>query len=705
MKQKLLIALLVFAFNSLNAQIDSVPIGTNSGAGSANNPVNYYGPMLTNSTGATWNRHAYIYPSSLYASLPSGTPINTIGFPRSTSTYFTFGTLTGTVSFKIYLKNTTAADFGAANLDWTTETATATLVYNGTSTDIINIVGNYIGLKKFPLSTNFTYTGGNIEMLVEYTQSAATTGDCPWEYDNSTKIPAYTTNQVKYISGTGNTPSSTTLSTSSATHPAVMLYFQGTGCTGVPTAGTIPFYINACQGNYTAVNVTGYSIENGIKLKWQQASTPSGPWTGVTGGSADSLSFYVTPNLYNTTYYRVKATCAYSLDSAFSNIDTIKVTHQPNALKLIMGFNTTTPLVECVNQDQVLDTAVLATPVTPSLVISSSIANPTGIPTATIYPQEGDRFISFNSYISDPYDAIRLKMPELTTKGIAGVDMYYWYYQLSGHKASNDNITVQYSFDNLNWITVPASTVNITNKAQDSTHNGWKKVFLSLPVAVANKDSVWIGLLLTSGNGYNILIDNVNIGATGTLPVKYLDIKAGKSGSFNKISWTTYQEQNNNFFEIERSNNGKEFVVIGKQYTYAVNGNSEFVINYSFMDNNPLAGNNYYRIKQTDRNGNIYYSEVVVVNADKINTLSLGKIYPNPSTNGRLTITVFSPGATQLMTTITDITGKLIKQFSHRVMMGDNELGINVADIEKGNYIICTSNGQTISNALMFEKR
>ena len=192
MKQKLLIALLVFAFNSLNAQIDSVPIGTNSGAGSANNPVNYYGPMLTNSTGATWNRHAYIYPSSLYASLPSGTPINTIGFPRSTSTYFTFGTLTGTVSFKIYLKNTTAADFGAANLDWTTETATATLVYNGTSTDIINIVGNYIGLKKFPLSTNFTYTGGNIEMLVEYTQSAATTGDCPWEYDNSTKTVSYT---------------------------------------------------------------------------------------------------------------------------------------------------------------------------------------------------------------------------------------------------------------------------------------------------------------------------------------------------------------------------------------------------------------------------------------------------------------------------------------------------------------------------------
>lgn len=704
MKKNILIALFVFAFYSLNAQIDSIPLGSNSGAGGNVSASNTYGPMMTLTTSPEWNRHAYIYPSSIYTGLPLGSTINAISFPRGTQSY-TFGSLAGTVSFKIYMKNTTATDFGAANLDWTAESASATLVYNGNSSDIISIVGGSYGLKRFPLSTNFVYAGGNIEFLFEYTQSSATTGEVVWGYDKSSGVAAYTTNQAKYIYGTGNTPTSTTLSNSASQHPSMILYFNGTSCTGVPTAGTVPFVLDACQGSYTALNVTGYSSDLGIKLLWQQSASVTGPWTTVVGGSPDSMSTYLTGNLYTTTYYRVKSTCINSMDSAFTNVDTIKVTHQPSTLKLIMGFNTNSPLIECLTQDQVRDTSILATPVAPSVVVAPSMGNPTLTPSATINPQEGDRLVSFNSFTCDPYDAIRLKMPELTTKGISGVDMYYWYYQMNGAKASSDNIAIQYSLDNKTWVTVPASTTNITNKSLDSTHNGWQKVFLTLPAAVANKDSIWIGLLMTSGNGYNILIDNVNIGATGTLPVKYLDIKASRSGSFNKIFWTTYQEQNNNYFEIERSANGEDFVSIGKQNTLAINGNSDLAINYSFTDNNPLDGNNYYRIKQTDKNGNIYYSEVVVVSSVKIKTLAIANVYPNPSVNGTLNISIFSPESTQLTTTITDVMGKVVKQINSPVIMGDNELGLNISSLEKGSYIIRTSTGQNISNAMMFEKR
>ncbi len=704
MKQKLLIALLVLAFNSLIAQVDSIPVGANSGAGSASNANNYYGPMMTNSTGALWNRHAYIYPSSLFASLPNGAPINTIGFPRSTTTFVTFGTVQGTVSFKIYLKNTSATDFGAANLDWAAESATATLVYNGNSTDIINIIGGSYGLKKFALSTNFIYTGGNIEMLVEYTQSAGTTGDCPWSYDNNTKVPAYQNNQVKYTSGTTNVPNSTILNASAAIHPSMILYFTGNNCSGVPTAGTIPYYFNACQGSYTALNVSGYSAQNGIKLKWQQSSSATGPWTPVIGGSADSLSTYLTANLYTTTYYRVKATCSFSGDTAFSNVDTVQVTHQPSVLPLLMGFNSTTPQMECLTQDIVLDTQVTSQ-LSPSIVLLSSLGNPTNTPSATINPQEGNRMVKFNSADCDPYDAIRLKMPELTTKGLTGVDMYYFYFQINGHKASNDNIAIQYSLDNKTWTTVPGSLTKITNTAQDSTYNGWQKVFLSLPAALANKDSIWIGFLFTSGYGYNTLLDNVKIGATGTLPVKYIDIRAAKYGADNKLSWTTYEEKDNNYFAIERSANGREFTSIGTVNTKAINGNSISELNYNFTDNNTLKGNNYYRIKQTDRNGNIYYSEIVLVKQDKINALSIARVYPNPSTDGKINISVFAPEASAITITITDVAGKVIKQFTKTVIMGDNEISLQLTDIEKGNYFIRMSNNQTQSNAMMFEKR
>ncbi len=703
MKQKLLIALLVFAFNNLVAQTDSISVGANSGGGSSNSANNTYGPMMSNTSGALWNRHAYIYPSSLYTSLVSGTSLNAISFPRTTAT-FTFGTLAGTVSFKIYLKNTTATDFGANNADWTTETTGATLVYNGTSADIMSIVGNSYGLKKFPFTNNFVYTGGNIEMLVEYTQSSAAAGDVVWNYDKTTNIPAYATNQVKYATGAGNTPSTTTLNTSASAHPAMLLYFKGAGCTGKPNAGNIPYLINACQGSYTALNVTGYTADLGIHLQWQQANTGSGPWTNVVGGSTDTLTYYITPNLYNTTYYRVKVTCGYSLDSAFTNTDTINITHQPSILPLLMGFNSTTPQVECLSQDVVVDTQ-LTSQLAPSISLLSSLGNPTNTPAATIYAQEGNRMVKFNSADCDPYDAIRFKMPELNTKGLSGVDIYYFYYQINGHKASTDNIAIQYSLDNKVWFTVPASLVHITNNAEDSTQNGWQKVFLSLPAAVANKDSVWVAFLLTSGYGYNILLDNVKLGATGTLPVKYIDIKATKTGANNKLAWSTFEEKENNYFEIERSANGREFVSIGKVNTKAINGNSTSELTYNFIDNNTLLGNNYYRIKQTDKNGAIYYSEVVVVKQDKVNTLSINRVYPNPSTNGKINITVFAPEATILTTFVTDVAGKVIKQFTQTLVVGDNEININMVGLEKGNYFIRTATNQMQSNTLMFEKR
>ena len=704
MRLKLLIVLLLLAFNNLYAQQDSIPVGSNSGGGSTNSPSNTYGPMMSNVGNAMWNRHAYIYPSSLYASLTNGTVLNAISFPRFTSS-FSFGVLSGTVTFKIYLRNTSAADFGAGSVDWTNETSSATLVYNGNSADIISIVGNTYGIKKFPFINNFTYTGGNIEMLVEYTQSAAPTGEVVWNYDKTTSIAAYANNQVKYISGTGNTPTSGSLSISVSAHPAMLLYFNGNKCSGIPTAGKIPYYINACQGSYTVLNVSGYTAENGIRLKWQEASNPAGPWTSVTGGSTDTVPTYITANLYNTAYYRVKVTCAYTGDTAFTNIDTINVTHQPSALPLIMGFNSTTSQVECLGQDQVKDTTLIANPKAPSFVILSSLGNPTGTPTNIINPQEGDRMVKFNSSECDPFDAIRLKMPELSTKGIAGVDMYFWYYQINGHKASNDNIAVQYSLDNQSWTTVPGSLTYITNNTLDSTHNSWQKVFLSLPAAVGNKDSIWIALLYTSGNGYDILTDMVKVGPTGTLPVKYIDIKASKYGADNKISWTTYEEKDNHFFEIERSATGKEFVSIGTVNSKAINGNSISELNYNFTDYNSLKGNNYYRIKQTDKNGHTYYSEIVVVKQDKINALSIARVYPNPSIDGKINISIFAPEASTITATITDVAGKVIKQFTKLVIMGDNELTVNLTNIESGNYFIRTSNNQTQSNALMFEKR
>ena len=134
-----ILSLLFFQFSYSQALFT---IGTNGGAGTSSDLTNTYGPFTTNTT-ISWNRHAYIYPSSLLNGIPSNSTIDSLFFPRVSQAGI-YGMLAGTVTCKIYLKNTIATDFGGAALNWSNEIATSTLVYNNDPTAAISNTG---GLK------------------------------------------------------------------------------------------------------------------------------------------------------------------------------------------------------------------------------------------------------------------------------------------------------------------------------------------------------------------------------------------------------------------------------------------------------------------------------------------------------------------------------------------------------------------------------
>ena len=67
-------------------------------------------------------------------------------------------------------------------------------------------------------------------------------------------------------------------------------------------------------------------------------------------------------------------------------------------------------------------------------------------------------------------------------------------------------------------------------------------------------------------------------------------------------------------------------------------GNSNNVRNYIAIDNNPSDGTNYYRLKQTDFDGNYSYSEIKMVVYDAERPVL---IYPNPA-GDELSVQIFS---------------------------------------------------------------
>lgn len=109
-----------------------------------------------------------------------------------------------------------------------------------------------------------------------------------------------------------------------------------------------------------------------------------------------------------------------------------------------------------------------------------------------------------------------------------------------------------------------------------------------------------------SANDPHMAIDNISVTAysdnvcTTILPVELLDFAGNQNGENIKLNWSTASETNNHFFTVERAGEDGIFYGIG---TVQGNGNSSTTHFYSFIDENPNIGINYYRLTQTDFNG------------------------------------------------------------------------------------------------------
>ena len=138
-----------------------------------------------------------------------------------------------------------------------------------------------------------------------------------------------------------------------------------------------------------------------------------------------------------------------------------------------------------------------------------------------------------------------------------------------------------------------------------------------------------------------------SISGNNPLPIELLTFDAVYNGTDVTINWTTASEKNNDYFNIERSADAADFTSIAK-----VNGagNSTSTISYADADKSPLAGISYYRLKQTDYDGNTSYSDIRTVN---IAGTAKYTVFPNPASD-EITVSAYSNSnaSAKLITTI-----------------------------------------------------
>jgi len=109
-----------------------------------------------------------------------------------------------------------------------------------------------------------------------------------------------------------------------------------------------------------------------------------------------------------------------------------------------------------------------------------------------------------------------------------------------------------------------------------------------------------------------------------TLPIKLLYFTADNVNGKLNLLWSTAVEINNLGFVIERSSDLSLWKNIG---FVEGNGYSDFMINYLFVDNEPINGVNYYRLKQIDNNNNYEIHNTIAVFWSDDSNINIFRLY------------------------------------------------------------------------------
>ncbi|HET6989848.1 MAG TPA: T9SS type A sorting domain-containing protein, partial [Bacteroidia bacterium] len=176
--------------------------------------------------------------------------------------------------------------------------------------------------------------------------------------------------------------------------------------------------------------------------------------------------------------------------------------------------------------------------------------------------------------------------------------------------------------------------------------------------------------------------------STTPLPVELLNFAGENMGDRNRLVWTTASETNNDYFTLERSDDGVHFSEVTRVDGA---GTTTQQRNYEAFDNYPNSGYNYYRLKQTDFNGAFSYSGIVVME-NKFVIASVENIHPNPST-GDLNFDLLSTEKGTALVEVMDITGRIVLSSSSAIEDGRNTLKVDLSSLAQGTYMLRVSMG------------
>jgi hypothetical protein len=182
---------------------------------------------------------------------------------------------------------------------------------------------------------------------------------------------------------------------------------------------------------------------------------------------------------------------------------------------------------------------------------------------------------------------------------------------------------------------------------------------------------------------------------TSVLPVKLTAFNANEKNGSIRLNWSTASETNSSHFDILRSSTANDFVKIN---AVTANGTTNNVSNYSFVDETPLPGTNYYKLQQVDFNGD---SEAFgPVSA----SIPVQKTNFNIAKDGaNISVNIYAAKATKGKIEVADVNGKINHTQSVSLEKGYNKVSIPAAKLPKGLNVVVlnTADGKLAKKTIL----
>lgn len=156
------------------------------------------------------------------------------------------------------------------------------------------------------------------------------------------------------------------------------------------------------------------------------------------------------------------------------------------------------------------------------------------------------------------------------------------------------------------------------------------------------------------------------------------------------INWDVASQLNNKEFTVEKTTDGINYMEVG---SLPGAGTTPFAKSYSLVDYSPYTGLSYYRLKQTDEDGNStgFYQVPVSINLTITGSIN---VYPNP-VKANAVLTYISENNQPITVTISDLSGKIISSSTYQlVQKGTNSFLLNTATLMQGLYLLHVSDSR-----------